>query len=62
MTLLPLSFVILINGCKDFIEDMNKKEFDETENNREIRVFDNAKKCFVKKQSSDIRLGDLIKV
>jgi hypothetical protein len=59
---MPLSFVILLNGFKDFIEDMNRKDFDETENCREIRVFDKERKCFVKKEASELRLGDLIKV
>ncbi len=41
---------------------MNRKDFDETENCREIRVFDKDRKCFVKKEASELRLGDLIKV
>ena len=60
--LIPLVFVIFINGSKDFIEDYKRRKFDIRENNREFIVFDIETKKFMKKASKEIKLGDIVKV
>ena len=60
--LIPLIFVIILNGMKDFIEDFRRRKFDNTENYREILVFDNKKEIFCRKFAKDIMLGDIVKV
>ena len=60
--LLPLSFVILINGLKDLLEDFKRRSFDNSENGRNVFVFNKEKKLFEKKEAKDIKLGDIIKV
>jgi magnesium-transporting ATPase (P-type) len=57
-----LSFVVLINSFKDFLEDSKKKAFDNKENNREVYIFNIEEKKFEKKLSKDIKVGDVIKV
>ena len=52
--LLPLSFVILITGLKDLLEDLKRRTFDNSENGRKVFVFDKEKKLFEKKEARDI--------
>ena len=47
---------------EDFIEDFRRRKFDNTENYREILVFDNKKEIFCRKFAKDIMLGDIVKV
>ena len=58
--LLPLTFVIAINGVKDIFEDLKRKRSDDEENNRNCHIFERAK--FINKKWSDIKLGHVIKV
>ena len=60
--LIPLSFVILISGLKDLLEDLKRRSFDNSENGKKVFVFDKEKKLFEKKEARDIKLGDIIKV
>ena len=47
--LFPLSFVILITGLKDLLEDLKRRTFDNSENGRKVFVFDKEKKLFEKR-------------
>lgn len=54
--------MIFVNSIKDIFEDLNRKEFDNTENNRQVLVYDKEKLCFDKKMAKNIELGDIVKV
>ena len=60
--LLPLSFVISLNGLKDLYEDFKRKKSDRAENNSKCLIYDNASQNFITKKWSQIKLGDIIKV
>ena len=60
--LLPLSFVVTLNGLKDIYEDFKRKKSDKKENNSECYIFDSMSNKFEKKMWRDIKLGDIIKV
>ena len=59
--LMPLSFVVCLNGLKDIYEDYKRKKSDKKENNSDCYIY-NSLNGFVKKKWRDIRLGDIIKV
>ena len=59
--LMPLSFVVCLNGLKDIYEDYKRKKSDKKENNSECCVY-NSLNGFQKKKWRDIKLGDIIKV
>ena len=60
--LLPLSFVVSLNGLKDLYEDFKRKKSDKKENNSECYIYNTTNKTFEKKKWSEIKLGDIIKV
>ncbi len=60
--LLPLSFVVTLNGLKDIYEDFKRNKSDKKENNSECYIFDSMSNKFEKKMWRDIKLGDIIKV
>jgi phospholipid-transporting ATPase len=60
--LLPLSFVIFLNGIKDIYEDFKRKKSDRLENNSKCLVYDNNSEDFIIKKWAQIKLGDIIKV
>ena len=60
--LLPLSFVVCLNGLKDIYEDYKRKKSDKNENNSECFIFNASSNEFEQKKWRDIKLGDIIKV
>lgn len=60
--LLPLLFVVSINGIKDIFEDLKRKRSDDDENNRKCKVYDRVKNSFIETKWSEIKLGDVIRV
>ena len=60
--LLPLCFVILINGIKDLFEDNKRKQSDQAENNSLCQVYNKQTNTFSYKKWKDIVLGDIVKV
>ena len=60
--LLPLIVVVLINGIKDFYEDLKRKKSDDEENNRNILIYNPLIDQFEKKKWKDIIKGNIIKV
>ena len=60
--LLPLSFVIAVNGLKDLYEDFKRKKTDKLENNSKCLVYDNISHGFITKKWCEIKLGDIIQV
>ena len=60
--LLPLSFVVSLNGIKDLYEDFKRKKSDKLENNSKCLVYDKIFEDFITRKWSQIKLGDLIKV
>lgn len=67
LILIPLLFVIFINGLKNFFEDYKRKKSDTEENNREVWVYANSetnkeKSEFVKMKWKDIKPGDIVRV
>ncbi len=60
--LMPLLVVILINGTKNFLEDLKRKHSDDKENTRNIFIYSNQNKNFVLKQWKNIKIGDIIKI
>ncbi|CAD8203960.1 unnamed protein product [Paramecium pentaurelia] len=57
---LPLSFIILISGAKDFYEDYKRRKSDNEENRQPILTYDGYK--FVTIPSSSLYVGQIIKV
>ena len=60
--LLPLLFVVSINGIKDIFEDLKRKRSDDDENNRKCKVYDRVKNSFIETKWSEIKLEDVIRV
>ena len=60
--LLPLCFVILINGIKDLFEDNKRKRSDQAENDSLCQVYNKQTGTYVAKRWKDIMLGDIVKV
>jgi len=54
--------VILLNGIKDFIEDLKRKKSDDLENNKKTFVFDKEKNFFTEKPWEDIKVGDIVRI
>lgn len=52
---LPLSFIILISGAKDFYEDYKRRKSDNEENRQPILTYDGYK--FVSIPSSSLYVG-----
>ena len=59
--LMPLSFVVSLNGLKDIFEDYKRKKSDKKENQSECYIY-NKSNGFEKKKWLDIKLGDIVKV
>ena len=62
LILIPLSFVVGLNGLKDLYEDFKRKKSDQKENNSPCHIFNNELNDFQLKKWRDIKLGDIIKV
>ena len=60
--LLPLIVVVLINGIKDFYEDLKRKKSDDEENNRSVLIYNPIIEQFEKKKWKNIKKGNIIKV
>ena len=62
--MIPLSFVIIINGLKDFFEDLKRKQSDNRENKSNLKVvkFNKKDEGFVKTTWDNIKLGQIVKV
>ena len=59
--LLPLAFVVSLNGLKDIYEDFKRKKSDRKENHSPCYIFNSAN-GFEQKEWVDIKLGDIVKV
>ena len=59
--LIPLAFVVAINGLKDLFEDQKRKNSDKLENNSSCEIY-HPINGFEKKRWRDIKLGDIVKV
>lgn len=57
--LLPLSFVIILNGLKDILEDLKRKYADNKENNNEVKKYENQLICT---KWMDLKKGDIVKI
>ncbi|CAD8079154.1 unnamed protein product [Paramecium primaurelia] len=57
---LPLGFIILVSGAKDFYEDYKRRTSDNEENKQQVTAFDG--KDFVKIPSYELRVGHIVKV
>lgn len=64
MILLPLSLVCIINGFKDFCEDLKRKHSDNRENKSHINVikFKRKEQGFIKTSWDKVKLGQIVKV
>lgn len=62
MILLPLLVVVCLNGMKDFLEDLKRKNFDDQENCKKILVYNIKTNIFEEKVWEDIQTGDIVKV
>ena len=60
--LIPLSFVVSLNGLKDIYEDFKRKKSDKKENNSECLIYNPMNHQFEKRKWHEIKLGDIIKV
>lgn len=54
--------MVLLNGIKDFIEDLKRKRSDDSENNKKCYVFDRNNNFFVEKLWKDIQVGNIVRV
>jgi len=59
---LPLLIVVLLNGLKDFIEDLKRKRSDDYENNKKCYVFDKQYNFFIERLWKNIQVGDIVRV
>ncbi|CAD8170934.1 unnamed protein product [Paramecium octaurelia] len=57
---LPLGFIILVSGAKDFYEDYKRRKSDIEENKQQVTAFDGT--SFVKIASYNLRVGHIVKV
>ena len=62
LMLIPLAFVVSLNGIKDIYEDFKRKKSDKKENNTECLIYNPMSHQFEKRKWHEIRLGDIIKV
>lgn len=62
LILIPLTFIMCLNGIKDLYEDFRRKESDKKENNALCQVFDSISNRFIKKKCYTIKPGDIVKV
>lgn len=53
---------MILNGLKDFFEDLKRKQSDDQENSKKCFVFDRNKKYFEEKTWEDIKVGDIVRV
>ena len=60
--LLPLAFVVSLNGLKDIYEDFKRKKSDKKENNSECFIYNKMSRTFENRKWHEIKLGDIIKV
>ena len=60
--LMPLLIVVVVNGVKDFWEDLKRKKSDDDENNRRVFIYNRRNCSFEKKKWMDVVVGDVIKV
>ena len=59
---IPLLIVVIVNGVKDFWEDLKRKKSDDDENNRNVFIYNRYHCVFEKKKWMDVVIGDIIKV
>ena len=62
LMLIPLAFVVCLNGIKDIYEDFKRKKSDKKENNTQCLIYNPMSHQFEKRKWHEIRLGDIIKV
>ena len=62
LILIPLTFVMCLNGIKDLYEDLKRKESDNKENNSICQIFDTTLNQFIEKKWYSIKQGDIVKV
>ena len=62
LILIPLTFIMCLNGIMDLYEDFKRKESDKKENNTICQVFDSISNRFIEKKCHTIKPGDIIKV
>lgn len=68
LILIPLTFVVAVNGIKNFLEDYKRKKSDTEENERSVLIYikseDTTSKdyFFQTKKWQDIKPGDIVKV
>ena len=60
--MIPLLIVVVVNGVKDFWEDLKRKKSDDDENNRNVFIYNKYNSTFEKKKWMDVSVGDIIKV
>lgn len=54
--------VVCLNGIKNFLEDLKRKNFDDQENCKKILVYNIKTNNFEEKVWEDIQTGDIVKV
>jgi len=52
----------MLNGIKDFFEDLKRKNSDDLENNKKCYVFERSNNFFIEKPWKDIKVGDIVRV
>ena len=60
--LLPLAVVVFINGLKDYLEDLNRKNSDRDENHRYCYIQSLKSGEFEKRYWKDVELGNIVKI
>ena len=60
--LIPLTFIVLLNGIKEIYEDWKRKKMNDIDNKRICLVYNAKKNKFIDKKWEDIKLGDIIKI
>ena len=62
LILIPLTFIMCLNGIMDLYEDFKRKESDKIENNTLCQIFDSISNRFIKAKCHTIKPGDIVKV
>jgi len=61
-TLMPLSFVVVVDAVFAVLEDLNRHKADDEANGRPTLVFDAGQNKFVEKKWNAVQVGDLVKI
>ncbi len=61
-TLIPLLFVVVVDGIFQILEDMSRHRADKEANSSNTLIYDPLTQTFIKKQWLEVQVGDFVKI